>query len=438
MYSKNQTVKTGIRIFAASVLVFQAVFSIIWIYFNIGKMPVEHFSKDYLTAADTLVVDEYLSILYALILRVISRVTGTTTCLFGVLFVLQFLAVFFSAWTLPVGIKTKILVGLYIITNPLVLAGIGSVNVYAFAFATLFAGAGLLASCKKEIKAGYLTGFFFCSLISILLLPDILWFEAILLVPTAFVLLGVHGKRNIPGIVLWLMSAVVAMTINLFVPVPGAYGRAAKSSEIFLLQYFPGRNMVIYEDVLDNVDECDLTWVIRNLENYDELFIDEFGRRIESVNTKEDATAFYRYLISDYIGRGKKAPLLETVKWVSCYAFPTFALPILYYGRISGTHIPWVISNFIEHYPKLSVIYIFFGTVSGIILSLAELIGGLATKEASKRRRIYVSLLTVVILGVYCVFCNYKGFDYRLCTVAIVIFPVLLIIDIFNNKLNQE
>lgn len=434
MYKIKQTVKSSITIFALGVIVLQSVFAALWIASNFGIMPEEHMASDYLKAAETFIVDDYMSILYALILRAIRLLAGAGKALFGVLLILQILAVFFSVWAFPWKIRTKVLAGLFLVTNPLILASEGSASVSAFTFAACLATAGFIASCMRELKKQYLVGFGISVLLTLLFSPDLLWFEAAILIPVAFVLFGIHGKKNFTGIIIWLAAAILSMVINMVVPAPGTYGRATKSAELFLLQYYPGEDMYFYDGVLKDYHGYESDWVITKLHAYDELLIYNLASYVETKLGAEDAKIIYRYLIGQYWERGKSNVIIKGLTEVGRYAFPLLAIPIIYENFSEGTHLAWVASNFSVCSPEISELYLYFGIVSSFLLSLFGITDGLLSANHEKRKLIVWSLFVVICLGFYCTFCNLKGFDYRLCPIACSAFSLIMLMECFEKN----
>lgn len=322
----------------------QVVLGSIWIVCNLTYIPDFQETRDMLKASETLVFDEYMGILYSLILRLFS--------LFGdwfyvPVYILQLAVAAWSYFYLLRNISGNrfakadkkiiwLMVG-YLVTFPMILQCHMSILPYSLT-------TSLLAFLVAEIK--YLVEEREAVQKKRLLKICVLWLLVGLLIPdygviTAF-LVGAgfafatwkQRKRILMYFCIMLLTITTLFGILYQAQTPGSYGRMQRSVNSVLMTrfvwpYFEWDSYFwIYREWME-LEDGELAWISM----YPENVFYEFGPKVESIIGKEDADVIYGLMAKESFFVRKKDALKALGRDILANAGGPFALQYQLSGR---------------------------------------------------------------------------------------------------------
>lgn len=210
--------------------IIQILFGIMWLISSVTHLSAWQETLEYIDISKTWVFDEYVGILYPLIIKLFTLIEGFLGVPFFMpIYLLQLLAAAGSAWyvckTMFSLRKSQLIwASAYILTFPILLQAHLSISPQSLVFSTQMVLIGILLSSlrKKQffLFAGGLT------IISGLLFPDALWISGCIWI---FSLRKMAKKEYL----LYFGTVLLAMVITLgtlgFIQTPGSRGRIQKT-----------------------------------------------------------------------------------------------------------------------------------------------------------------------------------------------------------------
>lgn len=434
MYSNN-TARKSSEYFVYGVIALQTVFAIWWSIKSGTSFVAEKMSSDYLQAAETMQCDDYMGILYALILRVLIKTVGEGG-LFAVLIrILQLGAVFGAALLLPVSRKAGILTGLYMVTCPFVLQTSFEILPNAFELAAGVAALGIcwtLWNCFSIKKTLIL---FAAVIILAFLNPDTVWISAAVLIPYGIIIALKKAKKTGLGILLaTVLVLAVCFFANRAVLKPYTYNRACKTVSLLSFQRFvwPYMGDVAY-GYYDYTGENGVE-LIQSASEYPEGVIEEFGYVLEEKMGLDAAKVFYRYWAKAVPSYGRKRIVIPIVQDMAFYCFPMAGVSAVYFMKIEDSVTAWNVSGFV-HAGGIARIFFAFFLASAMIICFAEILTLFRNNKTVIERKIKLfAFYIVVVVAIYGTFFAVRGFDYRRCLLAAMVCQALFISELFEKQ----
>lgn len=408
---KNESGGFAVRLMYGVIIV-QAIFSIVWIAFNICGVQDNFLSKNYISAADTLVVDDYMGILYAYIVKLLGH--GT------VLFVTQLLLLGAAAlWTF--GFSGALLV----VTNPYILLCCFSVLPNSLLLACLFV---MIKGFRRLDKAYLLVAELVAGIAIGFLTPSYIVIYAVLAVGFTIAMLF-KNRENALMIFLAALIAVVTCTLsNKAICKVHAYERAAVSTSYLNMQRFALHNVNSFSNDLMIYQKTDLENEMENAVRIPEKLL-YFGYRLETQKGFEAAWGFYDHMVKTMLTHGMTA-FKPAVIDVAEYFFAPFVLPAAYLTQKQGPVIGKTLSLIIDKNYMIFKVFVWFSLISGAILSAFGII------RCIKKNRGYIVLLffASLVTSLYASYFCLQGFDVRNVCFVMVGWQLSLPISFLRGK----
>lgn len=388
----------------------QILLGVVWIIGNIMVIPGFAESRLFLQASRDFVLDEYVGILYPILLRVTS-ITGEGHSV--VLYLIQ-IAVAFGAYTYFLqsflgkyfASKTRKLScfwAAYIVTFPMILQGHMSVLPYSLASSAVLL---LVAEFRKLLtKEGPLSKRTVICIgvlwvIGALLLPDYSVILGIVVV-LGFVMCGWKKERRWRVLLLTVFVAIgcIGGTLTL-TQTPGSLGRIQKSAGSVMLSRFVWpymeRNSFFWShEVKVEFNNTDFS----QLSLYPERMIYEFGPRLEQSVGRERANELYWEMAADSFLIGKKDALVALGR----DAIFNVGGPVGIQLQLSGKGISytgWNYARMCEDMPAFTKYYVRFAGYSFDFMLLSAIVVWLFGRKVVERntnRRMWI--LTFLLIG---------------------------------------
>lgn len=389
----------------------QVLWGVVWIACNITAVPQFAESDLLLQVSRDFVLDEYMGILYPLLLRIAS-VAGGGYCVLvyllqlGVAFVAYsyFLKKVFGTFFAGKHKKSAYLMAAYIVTFPVILQGHMSVLPYSLASSMLVLVLAQLKmlltekgpmSTKRVISVGVFW------VIAALLLPD---YGIILgaVVALGFMICGWKKERRWRVLLLTLFVAVACMgSVLSLTQTPGSLGRIQKSMGSVMLSRFAWpymeRNSFFWsEEVKAAFDNTDFV----QISLYPERIMYEFGPRLEEAVGKEKADSLYWQMAIDSVKIGKKEALSALGRDLLLNVSGPVGIQLQWQG-VGVSYAGWNYARLAENAPVITKYYVNFAGYSFdfmVLLAIAMiLLYRKICKEVCNRK---TCVLTIFLIGI--------------------------------------
>lgn len=415
--SKKENFRHFLKYLFFMITAVQIVFAVIWLFYNIGEYREEYLSGNYILAASSLVVDDYMGILYALIVRFLGH---------GILlYVFQIVVVFLATLLLPIDDRLlHLALAVNIVTNPFILQSECTVRPEALLMAAMIA---LVAFLIRGENIGAVIS---CLLMT-LLNPDYLIVLAFVLIPILIFRFIKKQKYTINLVVGIIVAAILGLIINNSATDVYAYGNVEKSFNFLCMQRFAGREVSISSDIIETCYNIDLSYEMRQAEKVPEKLGLEFASKFEAHAGKENAEAIYAVIYKNALAKGPRHYLPDMIKDYFLYLFTPISTGYVWVNNVTGTLIFNPIRLFVREAYSLFEIYLLFGAVSAFVLLFASLYL-LVRKLLNKSGNTYVKPVCIVlligfVLPAYGVFGCLRGFDYRNTLFNVAMWPILYV-----------
>ncbi len=398
----------------------QVLLGLVWIAGNITYVPGFSESGLYLQASRDFVVDEYMGILYPLLIRMAS-VAGNRFCV--VLYLVQ-LSVAFVAYNYFIANVfggrlaqrkwVRYLLAAYVVTFPVILQVHMCVLPYSLASSMLVI---LLAKLRKLLmETGSMSARTVVSIgvfwsIGALLLPDYGMMAGIV-TAVGFVICGWKRKRRWRVLLLTAFVTITCVSTTLaLTQTPGSLGRIQKSMGATMLSRlawpYMERNSFFWGEEVKVVFSAD---DLRGLSLYPERILYEFGPRLEAEIGKERANAMYWEMAVDSFGIGKKEALTAIGRDLLQNISGPAGVQLQWQG-IGVSYAGWNYARMAEHVPILTKHYVRFTSYSyDFMLLLAVVVWWMQRKRyRDLSDRTYLGLVILAVLVVtfwYTMICN--------------------------------
>lgn len=409
------------RTFAYFYIFVQGLFSLLWMCFNLTAYSPEKLSNDYILAAKTFIVDDYMGILYAVFLAPIVAITDDASVIHSVVAIIQTVAVFASFIYF---VKTyaggklsetdKVLVALCGTTVPFVLQASFSVLPNSFCLCAVLVFASVIYRLAVTPSAGYAILLSVISLLTVLLSGDYAFLLILIIIPA----LVSELKRKNTTALLAMGSAVVVLIITHFVTdlwvVYESYGRVTRSLGLYAYQRCSWPYIFENKNALDAHfgyfnDSGNAAAVSVSEKIYSDYFMAYKNANPEAYNE----SVLWSLSKSSFLYRSKSV-IFDTLKDALGYTFPSLAMTIFYLKKTSVSILPALLARFFREAPNISRKYMSLFVVGSIItVVLAALKTGFGEVIKKHLRTVLFVLYVIIILALYSAFFSVRGFDYR-------------------------
>ena len=379
----------------------QVFLGVIWLICSLTHMPDYQETRDMLEASQTLIIDEYMGILYPLLLRLFS--------VFGKYFYVPvyLFQVGMAVWSYHyllrsmLGEKRRVwlLVG-YLVTFPFILQCHMSLLPYSLATSLLMF---LVAETKRltenggMLKAKRFIMICILWLLEGLLLPDYGIIAAVIVVPGLVLSTWKQRKRML----LYLCMAALTMstifaTLTL-TQTPGSYGRMQRSVNSVLWSRFAWPHFDrdgFYWDFKEWIEFGDGEWGWISM--YPEHAIYELGPKIERLAGTEQADVIYGEMAALSFNMGMKEALKNLGRDIIANAGGPFALQY----QLSGKGVSYTAWNYYQmqgNVPGLTKYFVRFAIYGFDFLFVLAL--GINWMNRKSRKREKVQKIVPALLG---------------------------------------
>lgn len=375
--------------------VIQCVFAVIWLFNNLFVYHYDYYANAYSIALQSLVTDDYLGILYA----ILARLFGTR----WFLYLVQMAAVYVSAWLLT-GSKFT---ALFIFTNPLILESTVMVRPEAFFVSGIMA---LIWSLRKLFSTGLFR--YLGDALGLILLMSFLLLDYAYLCPIAalpVIIFFISKKKS--GSILLLLGTIaiffLSTSVNQKISVPGSFGGVEKSIDFLKMQRTIQKDTYNYTEILLNYYGEDFFEAAETADLVPECYNRSFAKKLYEVAGEEEAKGFMNYMASVSVGRGFGFWLKPIIKDYAYYLFTPASVMYAYKTLQTDTNLFSPIGIFTVNLPKLSYLYLWFGLGVTVLVSFFGLFRFFKTK--SWVIYAYISAWLALYATLICT----RGFDYR-------------------------
>lgn len=389
----------------------QVFWGVVWIACNITVVSRFAESDLLLQASRDFVLDEYMGILYPLLLRITS-VAGGGYCVLvyllqlGVAFVAYsyFLKKVFGTFFAKKHKISVYLMAAYIVTFPVILQGHMSVLPYSLASSMLvlvLAQLKLLLAEEGAMSAKSVISVGVFWVIAALLLPD---YGIILgvVVSLGFMICGWKKERRWRVLLLTLFVAVACMgSVLSLTQTPGSLGRIQKSAGAVMLSRFAWpymeRNSFFWsEEVKATFDNTDFV----QISLYPERIMYEFGPRLEETVGKEKADSLYWQMAIDSVKIGKKEALSALGRDLLLNVSGPVGIQLQWQG-VGVSYAGWNYDRLAENAPIITRYYVNYAVYSFDFMALLGIVMILLYRKTCKE--VYnrkICILTIFLIGI--------------------------------------
>lgn len=433
MYKSQKLFDKTVRLFVYIATGIQTLLGLIWFAMNITVYKPNILSENYIQASKSLVVDDYMGILYALFLRLFGWTHNSIGINIPFLYLTQLILVLISAFVLVNAIFArrlsrvdKLVVSVLATFNPLSLQiscqiGRGALLLTFFA---LFV-AGVVSVIRNINWKGM--GKLSCAALAITFLN----YECAYLLIAALVILAVimikkNGKVSLAMLAVSLLVGA-GIVVNGVVAEPYAYMRGQRSFESVMFQRFAWPDMMDVKEQVEDLFSIDVQYESANACKSVENLYTSLMYKIEMSADYTRVSDFYLNWALLQLSIDTKVQVRRlAVDLILGFIGPA-SIPVVYIFKISNTLIADALTGFVELWYKGFLCYISL-FISFFYLSLALSIMKLIKSREIKAKRKYV-VLWIGINGFTSMFVAFwagRGFDYRNLTVSSLVTIVMV------------
>lgn len=339
-----------------------------WMAGNIMHVPDFAESMLYIQASKDFVLDEYMGILYPLLIRM-TGIAGNYFCV--ALYLIQIIAAFGAYYYFIKKIFAKhrmsrrmiCLFAAYVVTFPVILQVHMSVLPYSMASSVWLILLAMLKELLTQVESlswKRVVCIGGCWSIGALLLPEYGLLTGII-VAVGFVICGWKKKARWRILLLTAFVAISCVGVTLtFAQTPGSLGRIQKSMGATMLSRFAWpyieRNSFFWSEEIHTVfDAQDL----RSISMYPEKICYEFGPRLEKEVGKARANTLYWEMATDSLLLGKKDALAALGRDVVQNIGGPIGIQLQWQG-LGVSYAGWNYACMSQHTPELAKYYVRF------------------------------------------------------------------------------
>ncbi len=413
---KRISINTIIKYFAYAAIAVEAVFAAFWLFKNIGVYQSDYIAHTYIQAADSLVVDDSMGILYALIVRVL----GHGAVLQIVQIVVGTLALWFFASSLFGKGAAGVLTGV-VALNPMILQAETAVSPNALVLSCVLVAIG--SAVKSKSNAKWYVGLFVPALMAGFLNPDYAYLFAIVGVVFFVVRCIVRKKFEVVLLALVLLAAVVPAVTNHFISDDKAYGRVGRTPAFLMMQRVVWPHMFDYSELADSwvayykgETDVDYGYTMIDTARIPENLAMSFAYGFENSIGTENAQSFYKTTVEYSLGKGFGFWARDVISDEILYVLAPASAAYAYVTRMTDTSVVNGLYYMFKTAPEISKVYFVFSSMALAVLIALYVVAGVVKvcrKEANKASATVSLLLIILLLSLYATLICVREFDYR-------------------------
>ena len=412
--------KSFLWILFIAITAVQCVFALYWLLLNFNEYYPDFFSDNYIKAAQTLKVDDFMGIGYALIVKILGHEE--------ILKIFQMLSVYASgAWLTHSFLNKKIyskeclITGAFILSNPFVIQS----TCMVLPNTLILAGLMLMAGLYKEKRVLW---FLFTDILVGLLNPDYIYIAILGFLP--FIIFGLFKKKE--SSVKFLVSAFTAFLfcflITNLVTDSKAYGGYEKNLLTLLVQRTAIGNLASYNDMYVMYHDMDFYTELTAAEKTtEELWYTVFPKTAEILGESE-CIEICKYVFERSLEKGIGRILKLTFKDFLYYFTVPFSIAFIYLTKGMDSSIVNLLMGFIQKNPGLFKVYLLFEIFIIAVLIITGII------KALKEKRLKTNVITLMafvwitcVISLFGSFVFVRGFNYLNALPVITGWPLILI-----------
>ena len=414
--------KLFVSLFKLTALV-QIFFAFFWLFGHLFTYSQELLSDNYIEAAKTLKVDDYMGILYAFLVRIF----GHGTFLYIVQAFSVFLAVFLFCKSIPLQKNMCVWASLYVLTCPFVLQCTCLVLPHAFVLSVVF----LMLSAWRLWK---LKSLFVLNLLLGFLNPDCTFLSLMALLPICILSLVKKKKHALFFLLSVLAAFIITYEVNNFISVPYLYGNAEKSISLLILQRISLGHLNEASETISTYYGSDFYADMLSADKVPENLFRVFACNFEKAFGGEAAESLYTYLSKLSLAKGPGYYGRDIIKDFLLYFFTPFSAIFVCLNDISGTLIFAPLYSFgsgmNQTFTKLYILIHTFMAAVFILLMLVHLIKKTWIKKKGLRYKgmIFYFWFLMAVNAAYGALVCLRGYDYRnalFILTAFIMIPIL-------------
>lgn len=441
MYNCQKCFEKTVQLFIYSAVGIQFILGIIWLATNVTVYETNIISENYIQASKSLVVDDYMGILYALFLRSFSFALRENGIGVSLVYLLQLLfvcsSVFLTVTALcedKLSLQKKIIISLFITFNPVVLqicCQIDRTALVVFSSLIFLSGAYSCLKGRNRINTIYL----FVSSVSLVFLNVEISYFFVIAILICFIVKIKDDKKTATVLLLVSLVMIACVVINSAIVVPYAYQRGQRSFGAVLLQRFAWPNMrdfngyinLTYGVILENesLEAC------RSMEGLYSKYMYAFEMKVGYTN----ATECYKYWAATAFRIDTKNQILLIVRDMGLNMIGVFAIPVIYFAGLSYTLLSNTLSSFTCSWYKGASAFFVFNISFLMMITLLFLIKFVKDKKLKKDYHLLALVVGIDVLNsLYNTIFAYRGYDYRNVVFPLCVYYVFVLSYLMSDR----
>ncbi|MCR4727467.1 MAG: hypothetical protein K5796_02280 [Lachnospiraceae bacterium] len=409
-----------------AIVAIQTIIAIVWLSGNMGYFKPDVLSYNYVEASKTLVVDDRMGILYALIAKL-------SFCL-PLLYILQIICVLVSSVYACFSFGISPCFALYITTAPFLLQTCLEIRPAAIFAALAIGAAATVKQLFEKEKISFLIALALIFLAMGLIEPTFVTYGFFcFLIPT--LLYYLRRKKHAMLLLLLILGAFgIGFLVRWLVSVPGAYGRAETSFGLLLMQrvvwpkigefifFMPDNietNVFVEAGVADRLPDAILTDLVPKI------------REIVGAQGAEDF--FFGYTM-DALRVSFKSILLRLFSQFSYWFFMPLSVLAIYVFNLKDTYVPKNIMSWLGETPVISTILLLIFVFALVFLGIYAVFSRIAGKERAEKSTVRICLISIFLLSLHSFFFRGPCFDASNASGIFALWSVMFAGAVFKRR----
>lgn len=398
-----------------------------WMFMNWGTVPIFRDTDFYIQAAENLVLDEYVGILYPVLIRM-AKIGGQFVGIpyAGIIYTMQSMAAVYATvyllkrckWIQGNGWKRMaeyLFLTAYIFTFPMILQLHFSVLPYSLVFSVgmIMVSDGIALRKEGDINVAVLLKISVCWVVLALLLPEYGWIGGVFVVlcwSQWLIKSGFWRKRMLLCI---LAGALLIAGVGQVTQKPGSMGRIRKNVESGLLLRVVWPNFVTHSFFWpEEIEEIFSIEELDTITRYREGVIYEFGPKLEAAYGEKEARNLYMQMVKTSLGLNTKQVLADVSGDFLGYLFPQAVLQIQKQNN-KGSLLPWNYGQLQEKAPLLTKYYVNYSFAGWNVMCTIGLLMGIRKKKAKTQFNHIVVLGSTIFAALWYTMQGAGAQDYK-------------------------
>lgn len=427
MYKRQVIFDKSIKLYIYLATIMQFVLGLLWLFKNLTVYTPDPISESYIQASKSLVVDDYMGILYAVFLKCFSWSKNGLGISISTLYIFQifilgaciyaFVNTFFGKKLTRLDKVVIVIIGLF---NPVSLQACCTVSPTALILSFILCVAMCIYSCSDSKRWVHVAICGFSSLSLVFLTRDIGYALAILYLILGLVML--KSKRDLALTYLGMsFITVCGLVASFHMFEPYFYHRGRRSFWALAVQRTLWNNIRTYNDEMMGWFGYDFSDELIKANQSPVALFTTFFYKLESYAPYKEAVYYYKYTVLRELSISTKLIFVSFMTDLGLYLAPMFGTLWVYLSGTPNTLISHALMSFTRECHPVFLIFFTFFAMFTIVLFVASIYKLIRNKEIKKYRFKIVALLLICIaVATYNTTAVLRGFDYRNSTVVIV------------------